>query len=196
MLWAAFLTCFYGFMRSGELYGQESDSNDQTAYLNYEDVTVDDITNPQRVKLLLRKSKTDVFRQGTTIHIGRTEDELCPVAALLSWMICRGNNPGPLFLFVSGKVLTRSMFVNKLQEAMTEVRMDAEGFSSHSFRSGAATTAATRGLTDSQIKQLGCWKSAAYLRFIKPTPQHLASLSKTLTVAPPRTDSLHTTSSR
>ena len=32
----------------------------------------------------------------------------------------------------------RSMFVNKLREAMTEAEMDAEGFSGHSFRSGAA----------------------------------------------------------
>ena len=162
MLWAAFLTCFYGFMRSGKLCGQESDSHNQMAELNYKDIIVDDITNLQRVQLLLKKSKTDVFRQGTTIHIGQT-DELCLIAALLSWMICRGSKPEPLFLFMSGKVLTRSMFVNKLQEAMMEARMDAEGFSGHSFHSGAATTAATRGLMDSQIKQLGHWKSVTYL---------------------------------
>ena len=66
MLWAAFLTCFYGFMRSGELCGQElEDSQGQTADLNYEDVAVDDISNPKRVQLLLRKSKTDIFWQGT-----------------------------------------------------------------------------------------------------------------------------------
>ena len=187
MLWAAFLTCFYGFMRSGELCGQElEDSQGQTADLNYEDVAVDDISNPKRVQLLLRKSKTDIFRQGTLIHIGRTGDGLCPVAALLSWMICRGNKPGPLFLFSSGKVLTRAAFVNNLKLAITQAGMNAEGFSGHSFRSGAATTAATRGLPDSQIKQLGRWKSAAYLRYIKPSPQHLAALSKSLTVSPSR----------
>ena len=188
MLWAAFLTCFYGCMRFGELCGQESDCHEQTADINYEDVTVDNITNPQRVQLLLRKSKTDIFRQGTTIHIGRTDGKLCPVAALLSWMICRGSRLGQLFLFASGKVLTRSMFVSKLREAIMEAGMDPGGFSGHSFRSGAATTAAARGLTDSQIKQLGRWKSAAYLRYIKPTPQHMASLSKVLAVAPPKAD--------
>jgi len=83
-------------------------------------------------------------------------------------------------------VLTRAAFVNNLKLAITQAGMNAEGFSGHSFRSGAATTAATRGLPDSQIKQLGRWKSAAYLRYIKPSPQHLAALSKSLTVSPSR----------
>ena len=180
MLWAAFLTCFFGFMRSGEMCGQETQTGDQTADLTYHDVAVDDIANPRRIQLHLKKSKTDVFRQGASIHIGRTDDDLCPVAALLSWMIRRGSQPGPLFTWASGKALTRSTFVTKLREALEEAGIDSRGFSGHSFRSGAATTAATRGITDHQIKQLGRWKSSAYLRYIKPTPQHLASVAKVL----------------
>ena len=40
----------------------------------------------------------------------------------------------------------------------------------HSFRSGAATTAAKQGISDATIKMLGCWKSNAYQLYIK-TPR-------------------------
>ena len=134
----------------------------------------------QQVLKGIRKSKTDVFRQGAKIHLGRTDDDLCPVAALLSWMIQRGNHPGPLFTFASGRALTRPTLVMRLREALSEAGFNPQGFSGHSFRAGAATTVTLRGLEDSCIKQLGRWKSTAYLRYIKPVPQHVAALSNVL----------------
>ena len=41
MLWAAFLTCFFGFMRLGEICAQEVELGEQTADFNYQDVAVD-----------------------------------------------------------------------------------------------------------------------------------------------------------
>lgn len=153
---------------------------EHTADLNYQDVAVDNINNPTRIQLKLSKSKTDVFRQGVTIHLGRTDQKMCPVAALLAWMIRRGNHPGPLFTFASGRPLTRPAFVTKFREALQDAGVDPQGFSGHSFRAGAATTAALKGVSDSHIKQLGRWKSAAYLRYIRPPRQQLAALSKLL----------------
>ena len=37
----------------------------------------------------------------------------------------------------------------------------------HSFRIGAATWAAAKGFTDTQIRQLGRWKSNAFLNYIR-----------------------------
>ena len=49
----------------------------------------------------LRQSKTDVFGVGVTIHLGRTGDTVCPVAALLAYLAIRPSTPGPLFLLKS-----------------------------------------------------------------------------------------------
>ena len=46
--------------------------------------------------------------------------------------------------------------------------MDASNFNGHSFRIGAATTAASRGMEeDCIIKTIGRWESDAYQRYVK-----------------------------
>ena len=42
-------------------------------------------------------------RAGTTIVLGGTGLDLCPVAALLEYAQLRGSNPGPLFQLLSGQ---------------------------------------------------------------------------------------------
>ena len=181
MLWAAFTTCFFGFMRSGELCIQDTTRGfDETSDLTFNDVAVDDFPNPSVIRIHLKTSKTDPFRQGAHIFLGRTRDELCPVAALLQWLVQRGNAPGPLFKFASGGPLTRPLLVARLRTFIQQMGGNATGFSGHSFRSGAATTAAQHNIPDSQIKLMGRWKSNAFQRYIKPSGTHLAGLSSSL----------------
>ena len=183
MLWAAFTLCFFSFMRSGELCCTSSGTFDQSRDLTPHDISVDDARNPQTMKVHLKYSKTDPFKEGTDIFLARTNDELCPVAAMLSWLVLRGKEDGPLFQFQSGVPLTRSCFVSCLKGALTSANIDPSGFSGHGFRIGAATTAAKVGLPDSTIKQLGRWKSATYQRYIRPSSSHLAKLASSIAVA-------------
>lgn len=170
-------------MRSGELCTQNADCGEEAVELSYHDVSVDNLTNPKEVQVRLKKSKTDMLCQGVLIHVGRTDDDLCPVAILLSWMVSRGNKPGPLFHFTSGRPLSRPTFVAGFRQALLDAEINPKGYSGHSFWSGASTTAALKGILDCNIKKLGRWKSTAYLRYIQPSPFQLASFSKTLLVS-------------
>ena len=180
MLWAAFLTCFFGFFRSGEICVSQADSFDPSSDLSVDSVKLDSICNPRLIRIRLATSKTDPFREGAMINLPRTEDDLCPVAALLSWLVYRGGSPGPLFLFQSGASLTRARLVTELRKVLSDVGLEAENFSGHSFRKGAATTAAAHGVPDSQIKILGRWKSSAFHVYLEPSGPQLANVAARL----------------
>ena len=66
--------------------------------------------------------------------------------AVLAFMAIRGPGPGPLFRFSDGKPLTRSRLVAKLKESIQTAGVNCAPYSGHSFRSGAATTAARQGI--------------------------------------------------
>ena len=98
-LWAAMLLCFFGFFRSGEICTPPSGSFNDRDHLTFADVLVDNPTNPQQLHILLKRSKTDQAGKGAIVGIGSTGGQLCPIAAVLSWMVRRGNAPGSLFTF-------------------------------------------------------------------------------------------------
>ena len=85
-----------------------------------------------------------------------------PIIAMLSYLKVRGSHPGPLFCWQSGSPLSKSHFVDKVRSALTTANLPADNFAGHSFRIGAATTAASAGICDSSIQSLGRWKSNAY----------------------------------
>ena len=107
MLWAAFTISFFGFLRSGEICVGTNGLFDPERDLTARDIQIDDIENPQLLKIHLKQSKTDPFRAGTDVFMSRTHNSLCPVSALLAWLVRRGNDhTTPLFYFQSGAPLT------------------------------------------------------------------------------------------
>ena len=137
MLWAACCSCFHGFLRSGEATVPTRDSYDPSVYLSMSDVSVDSSANPQIVTLRVKSSKTDPFRQGVNVCLGRTDNDLCPVAALLGYVARRGTAPGPLFRFEDESPLTRDALVRELRSALQLAGIDPSLYSGHSFKSGS-----------------------------------------------------------
>ena len=180
MLWAASTLCFFVFFRSGEITIPSDTSFDEGAHLGFKDVAVDCVHRPQVIRVHLKASKTDPFRVGIDIFIGKTYNKLCPVTAVLAYMVERGAGPGPFFRFQDGKPLTRMRFVTKIKEALTAAGMDCTAYSGHSFRSGAATTAAKQGISDAAIKMLGRWRSSAYQLYVQTPREQLAAYSQSL----------------
>lgn len=178
MLWVAASLSFFGFMRSGELTIPSAASYDEGSHLTFNDVAVDSLSKPSVLQVRLKASKTDPFCLRVNIYVGRTGNSLCPVSAVLHYMVARGPGPGPFFRFDDGT--PRSKFVQKVKTALTSAGVDCSGYSSHSFRSGAATTAAKQGISDAAIKMLGRWKSNAYQIYIKTPKDQLAAYSRRL----------------
>lgn len=180
MLWAASTLCFFGFFRAGEITLTTESSFEDGAHLTFDDISVDSLVDPQVLTVKLKASKTDPFRVGIDICVGKTNDSLCPVAAGLAYMAMRGQGPGPLFKFKDGKPLTRARLVTEVRRALSTAGVDCRSYSGHSFRSGAATTAAKQGVGDATIKMLGRWKSNAYQLYVKTPRSQLAAISQRL----------------
>ena len=180
MLWAAVTLCFFGFLRSGEVTVPSDTTFDDKVHLTVDDISVNDTTNPLWLKLHLKASKTDPYRRGVDIVVGRTNTKLCPMAAVLAYLAIRDSSPGFLFKCQDGRLLTKSRFVNQVREALKEAGFDPTTCAGHSFRIGAATTASACGLNDSTIKMLGRWSSSAYLVYIKTPREQLASVATIL----------------
>lgn len=183
MLWAAACVGFFGFLRAGEFTVPSIRAYDPSTHLNLSDKALDSHTSPSIVRLSIKQSKTDPFRLGVEIFLGQTGTEICPVGALVRYIGVRPSNPGPLFMLSTGVPLTRTYLVSNLQAALRQAGLDDSAYNGHSFRIGAATTAAQRGLEDSLIQTLGRWRSDAYRLYIKLPREQLANISRTLAQA-------------
>lgn len=150
---------------------------DPSVHLSVGDVTLDSRTSPSVAQITIKASKTDPFRKGVAIFLGKTNNELCPVTAIATYLALRGTSPGPFFRFNNGQPLTRESFVSRVRRLVTEAGVEAKKYAGHSFRVGAASTAAACGVEDSLIKTLGRWESSAYLLYVR------VQLSKTLSQA-------------
>ena len=177
MMWAACCLGFFAFLRCGEF---TSTKEGHSPPLQVDGVRVDDHHKPTCISLFLSKSKTDPYGKGITLFVGTTGSLLCPVAAVLAYLAIRPSTPGPLFLLSSGVPLTRETFVSRLKQGLSSAGIDSSGYNGHSFRIGAATTAARVGIPDSTIKILGRWESSAYCLYIRTPRQQLTGISSNL----------------
>ena len=180
MLWAAMTLAFFGFLRLGELTCIST--FDPQLHLMNRDITFMPRNSPQYMLVRLKVSKTDPFRQGQTIVIGKTNSPLCPISAMVAYLNSRplSSDSGPLFTYVSGGPLTRENLTRETRLLISKGGLDSREFAGHSFRIGAATTAASANLPPWLIKVLGRWSSDCFERYIKTPPSVLAQVSQKL----------------
>ncbi len=160
MLWAAFCTAFFGFLRAAEFTSSPSHFQ-EGVHLSIACIKIDRSPLPDTVYLNLPRSKRDQFGKGCCILLARSDCTLCPVAALMSYVNMRGSSPGPLFRFSDGSPLSRSKLFHSLQKLLSIAGWQGR-YTLHSFRVGAATTAASLGFPAHVIQALGRWSSGAY----------------------------------
>ena len=97
---------FFGFLRAGEFI--VNTTFDSSIHLMVQDLQVDAEENPSSLRVHIKSSKTDPFRQGCFIYLGRGQASLCPIAAIMSYLHIRGSSQGPLFIDSTGQPLCNS----------------------------------------------------------------------------------------
>ena len=180
MLWAACCTAFFGFLRVSEFTVPSQQDYDPLYHLSLTDVLLDDRHATTTVRLYIKQSKTDPLRKGAYIYLTRTHQSVCPVQAIVKYLRVRGKQAGAFFVTSDGSSLTRTMFASALTKTLHKVNLNAKLYNTHSFRIGAATSANQAGVPDLHIKALGRWRSDAYQRYIRISPEALASMTKRL----------------
>jgi hypothetical protein len=80
MLWAACCLAFFVFLRAGEFTIQPGEQFDLAIHLTLGDVEVNELANPSMLKIRIKMSKIDQWREGVDLFVGKTGSELCPVA--------------------------------------------------------------------------------------------------------------------
>lgn len=91
----------------------------------------------------------------------------CPVQYLIAYLQFRGNSAGPLFRMADCSPVSRSYFSSILSTVLQFCCLDPSRYKGHSFRIGAPSNAADKGLSDAQIRTLGRWKSNAFQKYIR-----------------------------
>ena len=154
MFWAAMCVAHFGLLRVSEF--TVSTNFNTFHHVSFQGLTV----SKDRITVFVPRSKTDTSNKGFRINFICNGSNVCPFCTLLDYfrhLKCSNSNQ-PLFQLSNGKALSRILFVQKTKSVLAKLGMDCKAYSSHSFRSGGATSAAQVGLKDWQLKHLGRWK--------------------------------------
>ena len=182
MFIAALNLTFFGFLHCGEFTITSSQDLKQARHLCMKNIVFyPSFDHPTSMTVHLKYSKTDPFGHGHTLTLFVTGQKTCPVRAMHTYFKVRGFCPeAPLFVLADNRPLTRTSFVTMLRVVLGKLGLDSTLYAGHSFRIGAATTAAAAGLPDWLIQALGRWSSACYLRYIHVPLTSLNQASTTL----------------
>ncbi|MGL5102453.1 MAG: hypothetical protein ACRC6N_07910, partial [Plesiomonas sp.] len=174
-----FILAFFGFLRGSEFT--------TTSHFNpsaHPSITDLSILDHETISYFIKQSKTDQARRGHSIYIFKLPSPIQPFQTLAAYLHSRtsqASSPSdPLFVDDSNHPASRFWFQKHLKLVLLQSGIPADLFSTHSFSIGAATTAAQKGLTKSQIQTLGRWSSDAFKNYIRTDRAHIRKTHRTL----------------
>jgi len=163
----AFILAYFGFLRLGEIV---ADNRGATGGLRASDVSVQRTGGGDAVIIDLRHTKTSQYGRSQVIKLREIPGSaMCPFQAVHSYNALRPKGASAFLCHFDGSQVTRHQFQAILRKAAIAAGLDPRLYTSHSFRIGAATSAAEAGFSPQQIKEGGRWRSDAYKSYIRPT---------------------------
>ena len=158
---AIYLLAFYAFLRIGEIIPSSQSTTGDVLQLDQVEVDAAHLT------ILFRSFKHHHGPPVTLLVSAQDNPKFCPVRLMKCYLVLRGSQPGPLFVFPGGGVVTRSFFTDQLSKSLCWAGLPTDIYKGHSFRIGSATQAAMDGVSEEDIQRMGRWKSHAFKRYIR-----------------------------
>lgn len=124
---------------------------------------------PEGLRVMIRRSKTDQDGEGAVLAIGRTGTATCPAAAYAAWLGATGISGGAVFRGVDrhgrlGGRLSTNAVAGIVKRRAAAAGLDPAVYSGHSMRAGFATSAAGAGIAETRIMRQTRHTSTATLR--------------------------------
>ena len=169
---------YFGAFRAGDLLRQQRNGR-----LTWDDVRFfPSMQAPQFCILNVRMDKINQVGPSVAVTIPATGSLTCPVRLLLLYMsfFPERHSDGSVFSPTAELSYSYAKALLETRQRLRAIGVDGRLFGCHSYRIGAATVAARRGLPDWAVKTLGRWNSACYQRYIRMEADLVASLSATL----------------
>jgi integrase len=170
MLWTVTALLFFGALRGKEILRSSVLEFDPQFVLCSQDICILNERSEMKLQLKIKAPKESKKGEDTIVDIFQADPAICPVSAFAKW---RALNPvwewdQPAFRWSSGKPLTPANVNTVLKECLDGYVQGADRwFTTHSFRSGAASMMAVMGYSDTDIKAMGRWSSKAFEAYIK-----------------------------
>ena len=181
-LWACMTSLFFGVRRAGELVPSAQQIQMGDPIVKVSDLMF--VSSPV-LAALLTDSRTKTQPKGCTVIYGCSGHQVCPYCAFTRYMAVRGitttaNNNQPLFVLQSGAIMTKEYLVVRQKSLLVRMGLSSQGFTPHSYRSGAATQMALNGVPEFRIQKAGLWRSGCYKRYIRDSVQTQAEVASLL----------------
>ena len=134
---------------------------------------IDSHTSSTVARINIKQSKIDPFCKSIQLFLGTTDNVICLVKAILSYLALRGNKFGTLFIIDNDIPLTRQPFSTSLSAILMATKLDLHKYNSHGFRIEAATSAKLTRVSGLDIKILKRWRSNTFERYIRTPREYL-----------------------
>ena len=151
---AMFALAFFAALTVGEMTITAGKSSTNLLLLRQVFFLKDSADSIMGIKLSMQNYKHNDTSRSTNIIVYK-DKPVCAVILLLDYLNARGRNAGPLICWPNNTAITRSYFTQCLSQALSFLGLDTKLYKSHSFRIGAASWAATKGMSDAQIHMFG-----------------------------------------
>jgi integrase len=168
--WALYLTAFFLVCRKSNLVPlsvRQFDSSKQLTRAHFQQTGED-------LSVVLTWTKTIQFNERKLVVPILTikGSQLCPVEAFRRMcQLVKVPDNGPAFARIDkvGKVvpITYNVFLKELRKDISRTGRDPKGFSTHSFRRGAASFAYEAGVDAETVRIMGDWRSDCFREYLQ-----------------------------
>ena len=98
MIWAACCTAYFGLLRVSEFIASSPNHSNSFTDMLLSGIAIDSYAAPQVIRITLKQSRTNQYKQGTHIYLGRTSHQVYPVKVLICYLDRHRGRPGPLYI--------------------------------------------------------------------------------------------------